>query len=633
MINKNRKNSIFLLAHTGFPTCKVDQPYCVYPDEKYTDTITGTTSCYRVFRSAMDWSHARVACQLWGGDLVSIHTANENNWIASHLLVDANEPERAWIGMNSFEAYIWTNGDYAFIQNMSSQNQGSLTYPIHAVFISAGGSLGQSSVGNWYKDHSQESYSSVCEKNYMGFTDNAAPTTSEAPLSTTCSPFGSPSSCTNLSLWDQYGIMIPYRGVCLILRGINASLDGTSTWNNANAACTSIPNGALARMEDASKWKAVSNLAAIAKANTGNAGVWVGLQRTNDYRWTDGEKLSYVPSPSTINLQTPKDCFAYSTISNDFNDTSCADVFTYLPYVCEVVACPDGMISVPDCTNANFVCVEENECFSGKADCGIKFSATCIDLPHDQGKYKCQCASGFQQADSSNPQSACVDIRECDNPTTCQQQINGGLCIEQTGSYLCACANGFRIQTTGNNQPTCVEINECVEQPGICDGGACVNSVSNYSCQCPPGYEFKNGHCPDINECALALNPCGLPSDQAFCHNMPGTTSDHPSGYLCVCPPGYMFPLTEKYCVEINNCQQNGPNIQPCGQDPNIECVNFQGSYYCACTNQRLFNRNTKQCVQPATWPITYDDSGTSSLSGYAYADPGSKLGAGLLSN
>lgn len=563
---------------------------------------------------------------------MSIHTANENNWIANHLLADAKETDQAWIGMHSFEAYIWTNGDYAFIQNVSTQNQATITYPIHAVFISAGGRLGQNSLGNWYKDHAQESYSSVCEKSFMGLSDNAGPTTTEALRTTTCSPFGSPASCSSLSQWDEYGMVVPYQGVCLILRGINTTFDGVLTWANANNACTGIPNGALARMQDGNKWNAVSNLAAIANAQTGSGGVWVGLQRGNDYRWTDGEKLAYVPNQSTINLQSVKDCFALSTVSSDLNSTSCADTTTSLPYVCEVVACPDGMTSVPDCINANYVCVEKNECFTGEADCGIKFAATCIDLPHDQGKYQCQCASGFQQSNSSNPKSSCVDIRECDNPSTCQQQISGGLCIEQTGSYLCACENGFRLQNNGS-QPTCVEINECVEQPGICDTGTCINGVSNYTCQCPPGFEFKNGHCPDINECALALNPCGLPSDQAFCHNMPGFNSDFPNGYQCICPPGYMFPTSSKYCVEINNCQKNGPNVLPCGVDPNIECVNFQGSYYCACTDQSLFNRDTKQCVQPQTWPITYDDGGTSSLSGFAYADPNSKLGAGIRGN
>lgn len=579
----------------------------------------------------MDWSHARVGCQLWGGDLVSIHTANENNWIATTLLSDAGEHDRAWIGMHSFEAYIWTNGDYAFIQNISTAiNQPTITYPIHAVFVSAGGSsLGNSSVGNWYKDHAQESYSSVCEKPFFGLTDQYGPTTTEAVQTTTCSPFGSPAKCTSLQDLDQYGIVQGFRGVCLVLRGINSTTDGVLTWTGANAQCTSIPNGALAHIEDADKWNAVLNLAAIANAQTGSSGVWVGLQRGIDLRWTNGDKLSFVPSQSVLNPQSPTDCFALSTASNDFNETSCTDVTVTLPYVCEVFGCPPGMTSVPDCNNANYVCVEKNECATGEAKCGFGSAGTCVDLPHDQGMYKCQCNTGFQPVDSTNHQSSCVDIKECDNPATCNQVINGGLCVEQTGGYLCACKNGFRMQSA-NNQAACVEINECVEQPGICDSGTCVNGISNYTCQCPPGFEFKNGHCPDINECALALRPCGLPPNQAFCHNMPGQTNDHPRGYLCACPPGYMFPLTEQFCVAINNCQQNGLNVQPCGQDSNVECVNFQGSYYCACTDQRLFNRDTKQCEMPQTWPITYDDSGTSALSGYAYADENRKLGAGL---
>lgn len=563
---------------------------------------------------------------------MSIHTANENNWIVTKLMHDAGEIDRAWIGMHSFEAFVWTNGDYAFIQNVTDPTKPVLNYPLGAVFVSAGGStLGNSSAGNWYKDHSQQPYSSVCEKPFVGLFDALGSTTTEAIRTTTCAPFGSPAKCTSIQGFNQYGLVQPFQGICLVLRGINSTFDDVQTWTNANSQCNQIPNGALARLEDASKWSAVTNLAAIANATTGFGGVWVGLQRGTELRWTNGDKLTYVPNQSVLNPQVSKDCFALSSSTNDFNYTTCSDTTTILPYVCEVIACPAGMISLPDCSNSNYVCFEKNECVTGEANCGPSYSSACVDLPHDQGMYKCQCANGFQQTDPNNLKSACADIHECDNPSTCNQQLSGGVCIEEVGGYLCACKNGFRLQTNATDQASCVDVNECVEQPGICDSGTCINGFSNYTCLCPPGFQFKNGHCPDVNECALAINPCGLPSNQAFCHNLQGFTPDHPNGYVCACPPGYVFPVNQLYCQEINNCAASGGSFQPCGSDPNVECVNYQGSYYCACTAQRLFDSNSKQCVVPQTWPISYSDNGTNSITNFSYASNNKVGGASLL--
>lgn len=62
--------------------------------------------CYRVFTVKLDWPHAKVACGLWGGDLVSVSSADENDWIAKTLLPSVNEYNKAWIGVYSHETFL-----------------------------------------------------------------------------------------------------------------------------------------------------------------------------------------------------------------------------------------------------------------------------------------------------------------------------------------------------------------------------------------------------------------------------------------------------------------------------------------------------------------------------------------------
>lgn len=270
------------------------------------------------------------------------------------------------------------------------------------------------------------------------------------------------------------------------------------------------------------------------------------------------------------------------------------------------------MTAVPDCnySNNNYICVEEDECTDGKASCGANSAGLCVDLPHDQGQYACQCQQGFQQLVPWNNHSMCVDIRECDNPSTCSQQMQGGLCIEQNGGYLCACRNGYRLTTSGNMQ-SCVEINECVEQPAICGGGTCSDTPGSYSCSCNGGYQLYNGVCVDINECAQLVYPCGIPTAQAFCYNQIGYSSSAPKGFTCTCPNGYMFVLPDSICAQINNCNSSGQSS--CGNDPNAQCVNFQQQYYCACGSGMNFNGS--YCVQVNSMPLSYVN-GTLALTG-----------------
>uniref|UniRef100_A0A182MNL9 Hemicentin-1 n=1 Tax=Anopheles culicifacies TaxID=139723 RepID=A0A182MNL9_9DIPT len=175
----------------------------------------------------------------------------------------------------------------------------------------------------------------------------------------------------------------------------------------------------------------------------------------------------------------------------------------------------------------------------------------------------------------------CTDVDECANGMCAQA---GQLCINTVGSYECNCIAGYRPliyeidQYDGpiERDMQCVDINECRENTHECSH-YCTNLPGSYECFCPDryllskdgksctikrkrnepvrlmahcleGYQWKDGHCQDIDECALQADECG---DSFSCINTRG-------GYICVpadCPPEYELDSEEEMCVL--NCTQD----------------------------------------------------------------------------
>lgn len=163
------------------------------------------TNRYRAFTAKMDWPHAVVACQMWGGNLVTINSAEENGFVVS-LLKNASEPDKAWIGLNSYEIFVWDEDLSDSSTLVPSQNK---SYPLHCVYIS----MLAVSQGNWFSQECWSSYTFVCEKPFKFYGEQGlTTTTTEAALTTTCSPFGASATCpANL---NQYGVLMPDRGWC-----------------------------------------------------------------------------------------------------------------------------------------------------------------------------------------------------------------------------------------------------------------------------------------------------------------------------------------------------------------------------------------------------------------------------------
>ena len=69
-------------------------------------------SCYRVFEvsTPINWLDAQSSCAIWGGDLTSITTERENNYL--YTIIPDTESS-GWIGLNDRDVegtYTWIDG-------------------------------------------------------------------------------------------------------------------------------------------------------------------------------------------------------------------------------------------------------------------------------------------------------------------------------------------------------------------------------------------------------------------------------------------------------------------------------------------------------------------------------------------
>ncbi|KAM4563734.1 galactose-specific lectin nattectin-like [Odontesthes bonariensis] len=69
-------------------------------------------SCYRLFRSKSNWISAERSCNAYGGNLASIRSSSEFNFL-KRIILTAGNNERTWVGGHDAiqnGIWMWTNG-------------------------------------------------------------------------------------------------------------------------------------------------------------------------------------------------------------------------------------------------------------------------------------------------------------------------------------------------------------------------------------------------------------------------------------------------------------------------------------------------------------------------------------------
>ena len=80
------------------------------------------SSCYKVFEvsTPINWLDAQSSCAIWGGDLTSITTERENNYLNTLITSSVGN---CWIGLNDRDVegmYTWIDGTAVSYTNWTS---------------------------------------------------------------------------------------------------------------------------------------------------------------------------------------------------------------------------------------------------------------------------------------------------------------------------------------------------------------------------------------------------------------------------------------------------------------------------------------------------------------------------------
>ena len=82
----------------------------------YGCVLTYNSSCYKVFEvsTPINWLDAQSSCAIWGGDLTSITTERENNYLYTII---PDTVSNCWIGLNDRDVegtFTWIDGTTFF---------------------------------------------------------------------------------------------------------------------------------------------------------------------------------------------------------------------------------------------------------------------------------------------------------------------------------------------------------------------------------------------------------------------------------------------------------------------------------------------------------------------------------------
>uniref|UniRef100_H3A293 Lymphocyte antigen 75 n=1 Tax=Latimeria chalumnae TaxID=7897 RepID=H3A293_LATCH len=263
-------------------------------------------NCYQFnFQSMLSWNEARISCVNQGGDLLSITSKTELNYV----LGKTDIPDILWSGLNQLDissGWQWSDGTpLAFVSWDEGMPDSSILEGLSC------GVMNSNMKGRW--------------QNYI----------CEAKLPYICKKQLNDSEQTFLESWRYSETVcdpgwLPYNGFCYLSKKTPA------TWENASTVCTT-ENSTLISIHSLADVELI-----IIKLHNGNLGTeedtWTGLKSadiTSLFKWSDKSDVSFTywdRNEPNLPFNTTSNCVSYSGKLGKWKVTTCSKV---LPYVCK----------------------------------------------------------------------------------------------------------------------------------------------------------------------------------------------------------------------------------------------------------------------------------------------------------
>eukprot|EP01135_Chromosphaera_perkinsii_P004559 Nk52_evm29s288 gene=Nk52_evmTU29s288 len=236
------------------------------------------------------------------------------------------------------------------------------------------------------------------------------------------------------------------------------------------------------------------------------------------------------------------------------------------------------------CTNSTTVTCADNP------NCGLSPPNQCAEdmTSTTNNKYKCVCATGYENTIPSDPSSPCnaTAVDPCADTTICGDQ---GQCTVMGTSYTCTCTTGYANLDANNATSPCVKDLCNVEPKADCGTGTCslaLPSATNtlgYICTCTPPDTWENPS-DHSSKCQSTADPCKNVDcgEGGKCSTSPTDIGTFSGTYVCKCNATYVHSGTdpstpckkeEAYCAaHAANC----PDHSECS-DTLQKCVCITG--------------------------------------------------------
>ncbi|XP_013387112.2 macrophage mannose receptor 1-like [Lingula anatina] len=268
--------------------------------------------CYQFNTNTLSWSEALLQCQHNGGELASVASLEEQQYVAgrAHTIPDMRY---FWLGASALgeeDGWIWSDGNpFAFLNwgaDMIESRSNARCMEMDALS------------GSWLKEECQNRRGYVCKK--KGNVSKATP----IPVNTTTTPTtpGYPSCSGD---WARFG------------RHCYKTFEDQRTWTSAKNTCRR-QGGDLVSILNEDENNFVSGFAGGAHVNP--VEVWTGLNDrriVNQFEWTDDSTVTFTrwQSREPNNHLGKELCVSLYTTGTNTGKWQDADCAQLLPYICK----------------------------------------------------------------------------------------------------------------------------------------------------------------------------------------------------------------------------------------------------------------------------------------------------------